>query len=201
VITLFDNMQRHLRRDRREHGPKFIGRAERIALALDDQQRHTNSRKVSGPQLLGSAGRMQRIAEQHHAGDAERFGVIGRCEMRGDAASHRLAADEHRVAAEMPTRRVDGSAVARIEHVGPVRKPAALLGVQKVESHDVDAACGEPPREVDHERAVLSGAGAVREYERGVCDRGGRGIRDRARPMRGRAAACVGGLERNDHAI
>ena len=48
----------------------------------------------------------------------------------------------------------------------PIREPASLFRVEKIEGDEVEAERGERARVVDHERAALAGAGAVREDER-----------------------------------
>src|SRR5437870_6442391 len=161
-------MQRDARRDWRERGAKFVRRAEWIALALEDEYRHADARQVRGAQPIRSAGWVQRITEQHDAGDAERLGILRCREMRGDAAAHRLAADENLVASEVLARRGNRRAVARVERRRAIRHAPFLFGVQKVEGQDVDAALREGAREIDHERALLRRAGAVREDERGI---------------------------------
>src|SRR5258706_117419 len=72
------------------------------------------------------------------------------------------------VAAEMRSRSLDCSAVARLERVGAVGYAAALLRVQEVEGQDVHASVGEPVGEAHHETALLGRASAVRKDQRGL---------------------------------
>ena len=47
--------------------PQLPGRAKRIALALNDEDGQADVRQVCDAELIGLAGRMQRIAKQHEA--------------------------------------------------------------------------------------------------------------------------------------
>jgi len=151
--------------ERVENWPKFGRRPEGITLSLHDQHRHADARQMRGAQLLRLAGRMQRIAECHDTTDAARVGVIGRRKMRCDAAAHRLASDEHRRSVEMVPGCDDRGAITGVEFLGAIRNATTLLGVEEVEREDVDAAFGQPSREVGDECALLSSASAVREHE------------------------------------
>ena len=64
--------------------------------------------------------------------------------------------------------RANHRAVAVFERRTPIRKPSSLLGVEKIEGDDVDAEIRQRAGELDHERAVLAGARAVAQHERGA---------------------------------
>ena len=157
--------------ERVEDWPKFGRRPEGITLSLHDQHRHADARQMRGAQLLRLAGWMQRIAERYDPRDAELLHIVGRRKMRGDAAAHRLAADEHGRPAEVTPRGTDGGAVARLELLGPIRNAPMLFGVKEIEREDVDTPFGQPAREAGDEGALLSGASAVREHECRICRR------------------------------
>ena len=137
---------------------------------------------MDGAQLLRFAGRMQWVTERHHATDTKFVGVIPRRKMRCDAASHRLAADEHGGAAEMASRRDDSGAITRVECVGAIRHAASLLGIEKVEREDVHAAVGQGVCKVGDECALLSRASTVRQDERRVSRRALRRIHESSSP-------------------
>ena len=111
---------------------------------------------------------MQRVTERHDATDAERLRVVGRRKMRGNAAAHRLAADEHARAIEMSLGRGDGGAIARVELLGAIGGAASLLGVKEIERQDVHATIRQTSREVRNESALLSRPCAMREDKRRV---------------------------------
>lgn len=59
---------------------QFIGCAECVAASLRDEYRYGDRRQVRGTELLGAARRMQGVAEQHQAVNAEggiATGVLG----------------------------------------------------------------------------------------------------------------------------
>ena len=97
--------------------------------------------------LVGLAGRMKRIAEQHEA--RERQAGVGGRDLRRDAAAHRFPADEERVprAVHVIAHGVDDGAVAGFEHRRAIGQLALLLGVEKVEGDDVGAERGQRVRE------------------------------------------------------
>ena len=138
--------------------------------------------------LIGAAGRMQRIAEQHEAGKNERR--VGRGNMRRCASSHRLAADEQTLARtrELRARRFDDGTITGYELRHAIGNLSPLLGIEKIERHDVEAAFAERARETHHERMQLRRAGAVREDER--CRKPGLRLR--------RVDQSSGGLTRGD---
>src|SRR5476651_517561 len=115
--------------------------------------------------LLRLAWRMQRVAEQHEAGEWQ-LRIRGRHLCR-DAPAHRLAADEERAlrARQLRANRVDDRAITRLERRRAIRNLPPLLGVEKIEGDDVDAQRRQRVCEVDHERAALPGAGAMPEDE------------------------------------
>ena len=122
---------------------------------------------------------MQRISERHDTRDAQLPVVIRGSEMGGDAPAHRLAADKHPVASEVLACLRDRLSITRFEDVGAIGHAAMPLGVQEIERHDVDASPGKPARELHHERALLSGSGAVRQHERGHRRRDNRAVTQR----------------------
>ena len=85
--------------------------AERVALALHDQRRAAQLLQMRRAQVLRLARRMERVAEAHQPVDhAAREQLVGG--EAGDAAAHRLAADEQLLPAgallrATPRRRVD----------------------------------------------------------------------------------------------
>ena len=113
---------------------------------------------------------MQGIPEQDESADAVRRRIAScrRGKMCGDAAAHRLAADEHRVPTErtMAPRGGNGGAIAGLELLGSIGNPTALLGVEEVEREHIDAPGGEPVGKLSDEATVLAGAGPVRQHER-----------------------------------
>src|SRR5206468_1778151 len=88
-------------------------------------------------------------------------------DLRRDASTHRLAADAEETprALEFCADRGDYIAIARLEHRRAIRNLPPLLDVWKVEGDDVQAEVRQRIGEVDHERAALAGAGAVRQYQ------------------------------------
>jgi len=50
-----------------QDGPQLFGRAEGVARTLDEQHRRADVGQVLRPQLVGTARRVQRIAEEHQA--------------------------------------------------------------------------------------------------------------------------------------
>ena len=76
--------------------------------------------------------------------------------------------------------RFDDLAIAGLENGPSIGEFSLLFGVGEVEGDGVDAERGQRVGETDHEGAVLTGAGAVREDER--CSAGPRG---HGRPRRG----------------
>src|SRR5215469_14952332 len=73
-----------------QDGPQLVGRAEGIARTLDKQHRRANAGKVARPQPVGTARRVQRVAQEHQARDAL---LARRCDLGRYASPHRLAAD------------------------------------------------------------------------------------------------------------
>src|SRR5262249_46789505 len=69
---------------------------------------------------------------------------------------------------------------ARLERRWAIGNLPPLFGVEEVEGHDVEAARRQRLREADDEPALLTGAGAVREDERGA-DRAANGRVDERR--------------------
>src|SRR5262245_9363035 len=103
------------------------------------------------PDLVGTAWRMQRIAEEHQARDAF---LTCRRDLGGDASAHRLAADDELPAIGVikkfsATGRPDDGPIAAFELVVPVGHSPALLCIDKIEPHDVDAAPREPSGKTD----------------------------------------------------
>src|SRR5262249_40569247 len=68
----------------------------------------------------------------------------------------------------LPADGVDHRPITRVERGSPIRYPASLCRVEKIESDDVEAEAGERAGAVDHPRASLTRAGAVPEDEHGV---------------------------------
>jgi hypothetical protein len=109
---------------------------------------------------------MERVAEQHQSRD--RQGGIGGRDLRSDSPTHRLATDEQgalRRGELSVYRRNDGS-VTRLEDRRAIRNASAMFRVGKVEGDHIHAEGRDGAGEVDHERAALTGAGAVPEDQR-----------------------------------
>ena len=73
----------------------------------------------------------------------------------------------------------DHRRITRFERRPPIGNAAALLGIEEVERDCVDAKLRQGGREGRHERAVLPGTRAVREDERAIHPRLGRGVEKR----------------------
>src|SRR6476661_4803509 len=114
--------------------------------------------------LLGRAGRMQRITEEEHPGEA---GRTLRRDVRGDAAAHRLAADEERQSLEYTSGRIDCCPPRRFEHGRLVWRAAFRRHVGKVERRGADPSIGHSLREPYHEGAVSSRTGAMSDHAGG----------------------------------
>src|SRR5205085_690665 len=98
---------------------KFTGRAEGVLAALDDQHRSLDVGKMPVTTLVGLAGRMQRISEEHKSSD--RKCRIRRADVSGDTSTHRLAADEERALWASRMNRGDHRAIARVEDRASIR--------------------------------------------------------------------------------
>src|SRR5579871_4453183 len=96
MVPALDHVELNGRPELVDHGAQLIGRAERIARALHEQHRNLDRAEMPRALLLWPTRRVQRIAEQHETGDVGTF----RCDLRGDAAAHRLAADDDPVVRE-----------------------------------------------------------------------------------------------------
>ena len=122
-------------------------------------------------QLLGRAGRVQRIAEGDEAGQP-RPAPSG----REKPAAPRCVAIRPPIDLPPSSRRATGAAwrghrpvchggKARLEHRRAVGDLAALVDVGEVERDDVDAARGQTGRHRRHERMMLPGPGAVGQHQ------------------------------------
>src|SRR5262245_3210912 len=110
-----------------------------------------------------AARRVQRISQQYQAG--HRQGWITGSHLRRDPAAHRLSTNEEKSGSgrDFGARGLDHRSIARFERRSAIGDLPPLLRVQKVESENVQTKLGERAREVDHERTLLAGAGAVTE--------------------------------------
>ncbi len=176
VIAALDDVQRRGLVERRQNWLQLRGRPECIAASLHEQHRATYRRQVRIAAILVAAGRVQRIAEEHDPASGS-GPAVGR-DVRGNPAAHRLAADEHGAAA-LGLHGLDHRGVARLERRPPIGNAPALLGIEEIERDHVDAKLREGGGERGHEAAVLSGARAVREDQRGIHARLGRFVHAR----------------------
>src|SRR5688572_25297582 len=151
----------------------LIRTTEGIARALHDQRRHGEGFEMRDAVARSlTPWRREWIAEGNHTVRARRLRpfIQLRTKMRGDAATHRLAADEQLPGAHVPM--LDGTKHGPpkrlLEHRCTIRGLAPLLHIGEVERHHGDAAVGEPFRIAGHERMKLPGAGAVREHKKSI---------------------------------
>src|SRR5207245_870595 len=88
--------------------------------------------------LGGFARRVQRIAEEDQAGNRQMR--IRGGDLRCDASTHRLPADEEKAAraAHLRGNGIDDAAIAGFERRTAVGNPAALLGVEKIEGDEIE---------------------------------------------------------------
>ena len=94
MIAPLDDVDRRVRRKTGEDRLELGRRAERIAAPLHEQHRPRHRRQMLVAALRRLSRRVQRISEQHQAGD-RRLGIRGG-HLRGDSSAHRLPTDEQR---------------------------------------------------------------------------------------------------------
>lgn len=123
--------------------------------ALDEQQRDVDIREVIDPELLGLAGRVQRVRVED---DAVRLVSFGH-EKGGHPPAHGAACQEEPV--HSGTEVVSRSTMALDQLLGPVGTFGASLGVRVVEGEDVEPGIGKVFPQQSHHRVVLVGARAV----------------------------------------
>jgi hypothetical protein len=106
VVAVVDDVQRR-RWQAGEHRAQRLERAQRVARAGEEEHRRGDARQVGGAQLLRTAGRMERVAEEEQTFDR----LAGGGEVRRHPPAHRLAADDQ----PSLQRRIvaDGSSTAR----------------------------------------------------------------------------------------
>ena len=115
-------------RDRGRPPFEFVGRAERVVRAGDEQARHVDRRQVLDPEAVGLARRVQRIADQHQpgeAGDGAAAVDVGG-DHRGHPPAHRASA--HHDGAPAPAESRRGRRGSRPSASGPGREPCAPRG-------------------------------------------------------------------------
>src|SRR2546423_1351376 len=107
---------------------------------------------------------MQRITEKDQAVNV--LAVSGG-DLRRDSPTHRLAADNQPIALQFLVLddRVDDRAITCFQARCGVGNLAALLGVKKIESDNVESAFGQAAREQTHKAAQLVRARAVAEND------------------------------------
>lgn len=120
--------------DRSELLGELVGLAESIPVARDEQTRETKLREVLGPELVGLAGRVQRVAAQHQASSLE---PTGHCERAhppavGTATENELARCDARTGHQGGSLFVD-----TLDRLGcPIGCSAASLAIGEVEPPD-----------------------------------------------------------------
>ena len=128
--------------------------------------------------VVGTAGRVQGIAEADDAGWVRCEAVLGR-DLRGDTTAHRLAAREERARLQAGRRGLPDGVAPRVDERGFERWPAVGSSasgrhVGEVERVDRHLPRDESPGDALHPGVTLAGPGAMREdEERGIERRGG----------------------------
>src|SRR5262245_7941455 len=135
----------------------FAAIAKWITRALQNESKRRDSLQMLDAQALGFADRMERISQTHKSCNARFIG-----NQAGDAAAHRLAANDEAFAAKLCYHFVPGIA----EHFFAVRRPllsclAVCRHVRELEARDTEAPIGEARGESGHEWSVHACAGSV----------------------------------------
>ena len=110
------------RRDRRSPVLQLVGRAERIAGAVDEQARHVEAWQVLDAQRVGLAGRVQWIRDQHQPACRQR--ILGVTDHhRADPAAHRSAAEYQPAPHQRASPRRARSATTPVDDRVPCAQP------------------------------------------------------------------------------
>lgn len=188
VAGALDGEQFGTGRNELESGAEFFERAEGVTGAGGKQGRGMQTRKVLGPQLIGTPRRMERIGKQQQGLDKVGFrsGEHGRL-----AASVGVAAEEEASWAEA-AESGDGIAQTGLILGGAVagRPVGAELAEGKIAAKDGAAGGAEGVGEGNQKRSLAVGPGSVREDEPGSS--GNRGAMQEAAD--GRSRGGVGEL-------
>jgi len=92
MVASFDDVERGGRVERPEGRSQFLGRAEGVATALDDEHRPAYRRQVRIAPFVWLPRWMQRVPKQDETGNWK-LGLPGR-QLRGHSPAHRLSTDE-----------------------------------------------------------------------------------------------------------
>ena len=151
---------------RQRVGRDLLASAERVTCSLHDEGRRFHLGQMSGPQLLGLAGRVEGITKTQQALDAAGgMEIVG--DHAGDPAAHRLAADDQRA---FGFQRIDCGKIFRTEFFGAGRRlaggrAAADCHVVEFEARNAEARVGQRPRGGRHYRRIHRAAGAMRQED------------------------------------
>lgn len=136
----------HWSGNRARLGGKLVTAGERVTSSADEQAGNRQAPEVLGPQPIGPAGRVQRIAEQQKPEGVEGRLVPG-CWVAGPpgggrADRHRAHATTHRAASEHQSLRSQAGAPGEqtgrgshrdVQHRRPIGRAAARISVGEVE--------------------------------------------------------------------
>lgn len=135
---------------------------ERVALALDDEDRHPDRVELVEPALVGPARRMNGEGEADHT-DRTR----GRSCSASDARARRSPTrDDPETRERSPAELCDDRRPRSVELCGRRRRPAARDSVRLLDEHDGDAGRGGSTRRCEEIRCVDAPTSAVAEDER-----------------------------------
>ena len=126
VVGSVDPVERHLALDATRRFREVGLARHRVARPAREQHRHREPGEVVGPRLLGTSGRVQRIAEEQEPEGRHRV-VVGTDDERAVPTAHRAAAEDELLGSELRSRRASSAAASRVARVEHLRAVGRLL--------------------------------------------------------------------------
>jgi hypothetical protein len=132
---------------------------------VDEEHGYGDFRQVRRTEALRLSRWMKRVSEK----DDSRYLAEAalRCDLRSDASAHRLAPDEDsaRPCLALGSHRRDRSSPGRFEHVGAVGDAPLRVGVEKIESDDLEPPVRERVGHGHHPGMALGRPSSMPEHE------------------------------------